>query len=216
MVVRLAPFHRTTEDGTKLAPLTVRVKALPPAVAVLGETLLSVGAGLRTEKLAGADVPPPGVGVTTVTAKVPAVAMSPAGIVAVSDVALPKAVARSTPFHRTIEDATKLVPVTVSGKPAPAALAEPGRGSTTVRGAGCCTDRLTPFDKGALGVEDRDAEGPRDGDVGSGDRRGQLSRRHERGDPIAGVDPDRRGGGEIRAGDGEREGRAPDERPGME
>jgi hypothetical protein len=51
VVVLLAPFQRTMEPLIKLAPVTVRVKAEPPAVAEVGLTELRVGAGLRISKL---------------------------------------------------------------------------------------------------------------------------------------------------------------------
>src|SRR4030095_11585308 len=105
-------------DGRKLLPVTVSVKLAPPAVALLGLSALSVGAGFRTETLATVDVPPPGAGVTTVTAGEPAVMRSLAGIAALSVVALPNVVARAAPFHCTTDDGTKLVPVTVSVTPA--------------------------------------------------------------------------------------------------
>ncbi len=43
VVVRSDPFQRTTEPVTKLLPLTVRVKAVPPALAVAGFRLVMVG-----------------------------------------------------------------------------------------------------------------------------------------------------------------------------
>ena len=43
-VVRAAPFHCTPEPLTKLLPVTVSVKAAPPATALLGESVLNVGA----------------------------------------------------------------------------------------------------------------------------------------------------------------------------
>ncbi len=43
VVVRSDPFQRTTEPVTKLLPLTVRVKAVPPALAVAGLRLVMVG-----------------------------------------------------------------------------------------------------------------------------------------------------------------------------
>ena len=46
VVVRLAPFHCTTEPLTKLLPLTVSVKAAPPAFAAAGLRLVVVGTGL--------------------------------------------------------------------------------------------------------------------------------------------------------------------------
>jgi hypothetical protein len=44
VVVRLAPFHRTTEPNVKFDPATVSTKPAPPAVAVAGEMELTVGA----------------------------------------------------------------------------------------------------------------------------------------------------------------------------
>ena len=45
VVARLLPLTRTTEAGVKLLPVAVRVKAAPPAPAVAGLKLVSVGAG---------------------------------------------------------------------------------------------------------------------------------------------------------------------------
>jgi hypothetical protein len=84
VVVRLDPFHCTTEVETKPAPLIVSVNAAPPAVAVLGLRLVVVGTGLVTVKVWALEVPPAGVGLTTVTEAVPAAAMSAAVIAAVS------------------------------------------------------------------------------------------------------------------------------------
>ncbi len=84
VVVRFDPFHRTTEPATKLLPLTVSVKAGPPAVAEEGLRLVVVGTGLLIVKVRAPEVPPPGVGLNTVTEAVPAVAMSAAVIAAVS------------------------------------------------------------------------------------------------------------------------------------
>ena len=72
------------------------------------------------------DVPPPGVGLKTVTDAVPAVAMSLAGTAAVNCVALSNVVTKPTPFHLTAEALMKFVPVTVSVKAAPPAVAEEG------------------------------------------------------------------------------------------
>jgi hypothetical protein len=61
------------------------------------------------------ELPPPGAGLKTVTAAVPAAAMSLAEIWAISPLMLPLlAVGRSLPFHCTTEPATKLVPTTVN------------------------------------------------------------------------------------------------------
>jgi hypothetical protein len=85
------------------------------------------------------DVPPPGAGVTTVTLAVPAVAMSAAPIVAVSWLVLTKLVVRATPFHCTVDVPMKLVPFTVSVKPAPPAVADEGL-MLVVVGAGLVAD----------------------------------------------------------------------------
>ena len=72
------------------------------------------------------EVPPPGVGLKTVTLAVPAVAMSAARIDAVTWVALTYVVVRFVPFHLTTEPEMKLVPFTVRVKAAPPAVAELG------------------------------------------------------------------------------------------
>ena len=46
VVVRFALFHRTIDPLTKFVPLTVSVNPAPPATALLGFKLLSVGTGL--------------------------------------------------------------------------------------------------------------------------------------------------------------------------
>lgn len=72
------------------------------------------------------DVPPPGVGLKTVTLAVPPVATSAAVIAAVSLVLLTNVVVRSAPFHRITEPLIKFVPVTVSVNATPPAFAEAG------------------------------------------------------------------------------------------
>jgi hypothetical protein len=73
-----------TEVPTKLKPFAVSVNAAPPAVAVEGEMEVSEGMGLLMVKVWELEVPPPGVGFTTVTFTLPVVAMSLAGMEAVS------------------------------------------------------------------------------------------------------------------------------------
>ena len=117
------------DEETKLEPVTVRVKAGPPAVAELGEMVDRVGTGLfaaEMVKVNPPEVPPPGAGLKTVTVAVPAVAMSVAGIAAVSWVEETKVVVRSAPFHRTLDEETKLVPLTVRVNADPPAVAELG------------------------------------------------------------------------------------------
>ncbi len=133
-VDRAAPFHCTTEPAMKLEPLTVNVKPGLPAAAELGLRAVIAGTGLADElmvKLSGADVPPPGAGLNTVTAALPAVVRSLAGIVAVREVALTNTVDRAAPFHCTTEPVIKLEPVTVSVKPGLTAAAELGLRAVT-------------------------------------------------------------------------------------
>ena len=84
VVVRSLPFHRRTDEAMKFVPVDVRVNPAPPAVTLLGEIELSVGAGLLIVNVCALEIPPPGVGVKTVTGAVPGVAMSLAEIAACS------------------------------------------------------------------------------------------------------------------------------------
>ena len=129
-MVRSAPFQRTTELLTKFVPLTVSVNPAPPGVAEDGLSPVMVGTGLPvfglTANDTAFDVPPPGVGLNTVTLAVPAVAMSAAVIAAVNWVPLTYVVGRSEPFQRTTELPMKPVPLTVSVKAGPPGVAEDG------------------------------------------------------------------------------------------
>lgn len=76
-----------TELETKLVPFTVNVNALEPAAILVGEIVVTVGTGFDaavTLKLIEFDGPPPGVGLFTRTAGVPAVATSAATSAVVS------------------------------------------------------------------------------------------------------------------------------------
>ncbi len=126
VVVRAEALKFTTEVGTKLVPFTVSVKPAPPAVAPFGLSEVIVGTGLFTVKEAFPDVPPPGAGLVTVTLNVPAVAMSPVVIAAVTCVALTKVVVRAAPLKFTTEVEIKLVPLTVSVNAAPPLVALDG------------------------------------------------------------------------------------------
>src|SRR3970040_1735616 len=88
VVVRSAPFQRTTEEEIKPLPLTVRVKPASPAVALEGNKEVKLGPGLLMVRTGAFEVPPPGAGLNTVTCAVPAVARSLAGMAAVSCVLL--------------------------------------------------------------------------------------------------------------------------------
>lgn len=136
VVVRLAPFHCTTEPETKLEPLTASVKAAPPAVAPVGESELAVGMGLLAGALmvkdSAVEVPPPGAGLTTVTGAVPTAVISAARMAAVNWLALTKVVTRLDPFHWTVAPFTKFEPFTVSVKFAPPAVALDGEREVSV------------------------------------------------------------------------------------
>jgi hypothetical protein len=141
----------TMEVLTKFVPFTVSVNVAPPAVALVGEIVVMVGAGLFTVKATEFDVPPPGVGLVTVTLKVPPVAMSEAGIAAVSCVALIKVVARVFPLNFTVELLTKFVPFTAKVNAPPPAVALVGERVVMV-GKGLFTMKLTAFDVPPPGV----------------------------------------------------------------
>ena len=51
VVVLAAPLNFTTDVDTKPVPFTVRVKAAPPAIALVGKREVSVGAGLLMVKV---------------------------------------------------------------------------------------------------------------------------------------------------------------------
>jgi hypothetical protein len=108
--------------AVKFAPLMVRVNAGPPAVAEAGLRLPIVDAGL-TVNVAGAEVTPP---VVTVTPGVPAAAISKAGTVAVSLVALLVAMVSGVPPKLTVEAEVKFAPLIVKVNDAPPAVAEFG------------------------------------------------------------------------------------------
>lgn len=123
-VVRPVPFHNTVAPLTKLPPFTVNVNLALPAITVDGDREVALGTGLLMAKARdGEDVPPPGAGFATVTAAVPVDAMSLAGTVAVSLMALTNVVVSAELFHCTVEVFTKFEPFTVSVKPAPPTMA---------------------------------------------------------------------------------------------
>lgn len=94
-------------------------------------------------------MPPPGVGLNTVTVAVPTVATSEAGTEAVIEVALTNVVVSGIPFQFTTEVLTKLVPISMSVKaelPAPAELGASevsvGEGLLIVK---VCADDVPPL-----------------------------------------------------------------------
>jgi hypothetical protein len=84
VVVLDEPFHRTEEEASNPAPVNVNVKPLLPAVVEVGEIEVSVGEGLLIVRFCAFEVPPPGVGFTTVIDEVAPTAISLVKIVAVS------------------------------------------------------------------------------------------------------------------------------------
>jgi hypothetical protein len=135
VVVSAAPFQLTTEPLTKLVPFTVNVNEAEPAVALAGESELIVGNPVPMENVLVPDVPPPGVGLVTVTFAVPELAISLAGTAAVICVAVTNVVVSAAPFHFTTELARKPLPLTVSVNAAPPADALVGS-SEAITGAG--------------------------------------------------------------------------------
>jgi hypothetical protein len=119
VVVRSRAFQRTTEVGTKLLPVTVRVKAEPPAIVDAGERLELVGEGLLIVRVRAFEETPL---VATVTWAVPARAMSVAEIAALSRAAETKVVVRLLPFHCTTDPVVNPDPFTVRVKAAPPAV----------------------------------------------------------------------------------------------
>jgi hypothetical protein len=81
-------------------------------------------------------MPPPGVGLTTVTEAVLAVAMSEARILAVNCELFTKVVARALPFQFTTDPVTKPVPFTVSVNPAPPGATASGTRGWLISGTG--------------------------------------------------------------------------------
>src|SRR5712691_136698 len=90
------------------------------------------------------EVPPPGAALNTVTDAVPAVAMSLAGIAAVTCAAETNVVVRALPFHCTVEPEMKLLPFTVSANVGPPAAAAAGL-SPVVVGTGFVTGETDVF-----------------------------------------------------------------------
>ena len=129
----------------KFAPLTVRMKAPLPAAADDGLMPLTAGGGLLIEKTCVPEVPPPGVGLTTVTSAVPWVVRSEPGTRATRSVELPKPVASGLPFHWAVEVETKFVPVSVRVTAGVPTMADVGAIDVRV-GAGLLIVNVWAFD----------------------------------------------------------------------
>ena len=139
VVVRFAAPHRTCEVEMNPLPLTVSVNAPELIAAADGWMLDRTGAGLEViAKDNPAEVPPPGVALTTVIVAVPAAATSATVMAALSCVALTYVVVRLLPFHWTCDDAMNPLPLTVSENAAAPASAVPGA-MEAIAGAGLLT-----------------------------------------------------------------------------
>lgn len=128
VVVCTTPFQRIWElPLINPVPVTTSVMGTnSPETVEFGVKRVRPGAGLLIEKVCPPEVPPAGAGLKTVTEAVPAVAIFPAGTLAVSEVELTKVVVKSAPFQRTMDPATKFEPVAVSVNVEPPAVAEFG------------------------------------------------------------------------------------------
>ena len=124
VVVREAPFTSTVELVLKFVPVTLSVAAGFPAGKLEGEMLPAPGTGLFTVKVVTTDGGP--FGFATVTNGVPATAMALAGMVACNSVALTNADDTTLELNVTTELAVKKVPVSVSVKAEPPAVALAG------------------------------------------------------------------------------------------
>src|SRR5262249_3196178 len=142
VVVRLEPLTWTTAPFAKFEPLAVNVKPGPPAVALLGEMLARDGGGFVTLNVTAAEGPPPGSGLKPEIERPRAEAMSDAGIGAVSWVLMTNVVVRPEPLTCTTAVETKLLPVAVSVKPGPPAVALLGE-MLASDGAGFVTMKVT-------------------------------------------------------------------------
>jgi hypothetical protein len=143
----------------------VNVVGLPAA------TVCVVGVGVTEKsvivKLIAAVVPPPGVGVNTVIAAVPPVAMSAAVIAAVNEVALTNVVTRALPFTCATELLTKFVPVNVIVNPLPSAAIKLGEIAVSVgTGFGGLMVNVSEFEKVPDGPPCRRAFAPPKSTVG--------------------------------------------------
>lgn len=67
VAARVTPPKLTVAPFTKLVPLIVNVNAADPAVALVGESVVTVGTGLFTWNVTAVAVPPPGAGFVTST-----------------------------------------------------------------------------------------------------------------------------------------------------
>jgi hypothetical protein len=112
------------------AALIVYIADCPALIVFAPDVLLTVKSVIVN--VSAFDVPPPGVGFTTVTAAVPEAAISLAEIIAVNCVEFTNVVGRALPFHCAMELAMKLVPLMVNANAAPPAAVVFGASDVSV------------------------------------------------------------------------------------
>lgn len=125
VVALLVPLKVAVVLTLKPVPVMVKVGDVLTNVEV-GEIVAIIGAGFLATKVWALDVPPPRVGVKTVTEEVAPTAISAALMVAVSCVDDAKTVVLPDPFHSAVEFETKFVPMRVTVKLFPPAAVEVG------------------------------------------------------------------------------------------
>jgi hypothetical protein len=123
------PFQFTREPESKFVPFTVNVNCGPPGATQVGLSEPMVGIALIVNVTAF-DVPPQGLGFTTVIKAVPGLTIRFAGTLAFSCVEEtkqpPPGHASAFPFQFTVEVGRKLVPLTVNVNPLSPAMAQVG------------------------------------------------------------------------------------------
>lgn len=100
----------------------VSVTLSPAGTSVAVELSCTTGGGTSTVNSRLDEVPPPGRGLYTVTARPPPSAMSAAPIAALSSVPLTYTVGRAAPSHCTTDFDTKPVPITVNVNAGPSTV----------------------------------------------------------------------------------------------
>jgi len=103
--------------------------------------------GALTSKKITLDVPPPGLGLITVTEPAPALATSEESTVAFSRELFTNVVARGLPFQRTTAPETKPVPFTVNVNPGLPGLTVSGTSGWLMKGTGFWANTLAAITK---------------------------------------------------------------------
>ena len=128
------PLNSTTEDEVNRAPLTVSVKAAPPAAALLGESEL-----IKMEPTGNIEMFDLRFGgLTTDTCRIVSANMKEAGTTAVNCAGLTNVVCITWAFTSTVDDGPKPLPFTVSVRVGCPAMTLSGESvpTTGVTGAG--------------------------------------------------------------------------------